>query len=666
MPSFKVIILLILLLVAFHNQADEMGSYKEQTYTVAALSEDVGNHIVFDELVKNFNFNVKYVYYDDISQVINAIKTEKADFSANITYSDSRTEHINISPPTNIEYTYLFTLPHFSEFTSLEDIETIGISHNIIFKQLIKNIYPDMNVVEFSDFNEAKNLLLNRQVDGIVGTIEQLKHFLNDGFDAQLLNGKLPIQPVGIAATKNKYQDQLADMVDYLRSGKAQKNLLKKMEDYQFEVRKNALRNRVVRLGIDSKIPIKIKLENVYQFSEYMENGEIKGVSYDILKEACAILGLNCQIVSHATETWTEMFNDLLNQKIDILGPITISNTRREVMNFSQPYFQTEAVLVKRTGYKEGVYKTLAEMVAEKISVIEGDYYDQLLSKMLPSKMLYKKHSRRLQMEALLKGEIDYIVLNRQNYNKMLSDHDADFSTEEDKSIGVFHRAQLSFGFPNTEKGKKLSVLFSLAESLIDIPAIVRKYYVSPDWRLTILKEKKLNKIIQYIYVISFLIMIIVIYYIHKQSMTDKLTKLKNRRALYRKYKSGVPQWHTFIYIDINDFKIINDSYGHQVGDDVLQQLSHIIRLNWQGSSFRLGGDEFILTINRDLDNFVEVLKIFEEFEVLLENEKKINVHTSCGISTNRKKLMQLDEVLHLADKKMYVKKALKKASRIC
>lgn len=81
------------------------------------------------------------------------------------------------------------------------------------------------------------------------------------------------------------------------------------------------------------------------------------------------------------------------------------------------------------------------------------------------------------------------------------------------------------------------------------------------------------------------------------QAETDALTGISNRRALMldmeQVCREGSPSWY-FVMLDIDDFKRINDRFGHDVGDQVLQEMAGILVKHFPGGRFgRLGGEEF-------------------------------------------------------------------------
>ncbi|MEM5591961.1 GGDEF domain-containing protein [Niallia circulans] len=73
---------------------------------------------------------------------------------------------------------------------------------------------------------------------------------------------------------------------------------------------------------------------------------------------------------------------------------------------------------------------------------------------------------------------------------------------------------------------------------------------------------------------------------LEKMVVTDHLTKLYSRNYLDEKIQMSLleDKEGTFILIDIDDFKLINDTYGHQIGDDIIIQVANIIKDNIRSS----------------------------------------------------------------------------------
>jgi len=139
----------------------------------------------------------------------------------------------------------------------------------------------------------------------------------------------------------------------------------------------------------------------------------------------------------------------------------------------------------------------------------------------------------------------------------------------------------------------------------------------------------------------------------------DELTHLYNRRWLFEKYLQNdiFPENGVFAFIDINDFKRINDTYGHMVGDKVLNLLGKVLRRIDNTFAVRFAGDEFIIL--SQVHNEEEIEKILHTVNHNLKStnlkhhEKVFTVDFAFGI-TKFSKDESFKKVLEVADQKMY------------
>ena len=127
-----------------------------------------------------------------------------------------------------------------------------------------------------------------------------------------------------------------------------------------------------------------------------------------------------------------------------------------------------------------------------------------------------------------------------------------------------------------------------------------------------------------------------------KLAFRDSLTKLYNRRWCEKKLKHLLKNQNSgniaFLYLDLDHFKVINDSCGHIHGDDVLEEISQLL-LNTVGEKAylsRLGGDEFGLIIDNQSES--TVIKIADKIKTTISNysyrwkEKLFKIGVSIGI----------------------------------
>jgi diguanylate cyclase (GGDEF)-like protein len=159
-------------------------------------------------------------------------------------------------------------------------------------------------------------------------------------------------------------------------------------------------------------------------------------------------------------------------------------------------------------------------------------------------------------------------------------------------------------------------------------------------------------------------------------SVTDKLTGLLNRRGFTAQVEKQLSiinrcgKGAYLLYIDLDDFKSINDKFGHKAGDQALMEASGILNNTLRISDVigRIGGDEFAaLAINNENPEVERQIK-----ERLLENLAIRNglkcvgykISFSIGVlELTPDTSLSVDELMNLADEKMYTEKQQRKSS---
>ncbi|EPC03361.1 hypothetical protein L861_17620 [Litchfieldella anticariensis FP35 = DSM 16096] len=147
---------------------------------------------------------------------------------------------------------------------------------------------------------------------------------------------------------------------------------------------------------------------------------------------------------------------------------------------------------------------------------------------------------------------------------------------------------------------------------------------------------------------------------------TDALTGLPNRPHFLQRLSVALRhsrRSHTrlaVLFMDLNDFKIVNDSLGHATGDRLLQEFAGRLRscIRAQDTVARFGGDEFVVLV-RDLNMSEDVLKAVERLLKAMEapvefEDWKLHLRASIGISIFPDDSEQADELIQQADAAMY------------
>lgn len=148
---------------------------------------------------------------------------------------------------------------------------------------------------------------------------------------------------------------------------------------------------------------------------------------------------------------------------------------------------------------------------------------------------------------------------------------------------------------------------------------------------------------------------------LHQDALTDPMTQLYNRRGMQKQitHCQGVCQQISVIALDIDHFKRINDSYGHDIGDRVIKTIAEVMRSSSREQDVicRSGGEEFVIlqpnTSPETANQLAEQIRSRVESANLVGI--KHNVTISCGIACWQKQSeLSIEQTITLADEALY------------
>lgn len=152
----------------------------------------------------------------------------------------------------------------------------------------------------------------------------------------------------------------------------------------------------------------------------------------------------------------------------------------------------------------------------------------------------------------------------------------------------------------------------------------------------------------------------------------DELTGLYTRSKLEAllRFKIKSREAFTVIMVDLDNFKVVNDTFGHLEGDSVLKKVAEILRLNTNIEDMvcRYGGDEFLMIIECSEDIGKKLISRINnslaKYNLFNHNYK---IHLSYGhVYVKDPASMDVAELLHVADQKMYEDKLKRKKNKLC
>jgi len=176
-------------------------------------------------------------------------------------------------------------------------------------------------------------------------------------------------------------------------------------------------------------------------------------------------------------------------------------------------------------------------------------------------------------------------------------------------------------------------------------------------WQLVAKTNKKLNKTVHELNSANFKL--------EQISRTDPLTKISNRRDMIEKIehekkrfsRNGKP--FVLIMADIDNFKQVNDKYGHDAGDFVLESIAHLMQASVRKQDIigRWGGEEFLLLLpETDVEGgkaLSEKIRKSVSITPYVISDKKIPITTTLGVSVYDRP-MDFEQCIKLADQALY------------
>ena len=192
--------------------------------------------------------------------------------------------------------------------------------------------------------------------------------------------------------------------------------------------------------------------------------------------------------------------------------------------------------------------------------------------------------------------------------------------------------------------------------------------------------ERKFTQIKSMMFTVAVIIALMLVfgyfqvYYYFKgrsKSFVDPLTGAYNRKFLYEVIANANYAEYQIIMYDVDHFKRVNDTFGHEVGDEVLKMLTQRIRkmLRKEDHLVRFGGEEFIVflhTVNKkEATEVAERLKKSIETSPFVIGKNILSITISVGINNDAKEAHNIDDAIEVADEQLYCAKNAGR-NRVC
>jgi len=571
----------------------------------------------------------------------------------------------------------------------------IGIWKNSTFKKQLLTQYPQLKVRYFSSLSTMLNAAEQGEISGIVGLVDLINASLVQS-NLQTLFYRLdsPVITLKLSPVIHQKNYKLTEIINK-GFQELDINALIQIEDrwlnghsaeyyYKQQAKKVTLSDEEQTFIASHK---KIKLGIVSNLSplEFIdEQGDFSGINRDIIDLVSNRTGLEFDYV--AFDSWQQLYQALLSNEVDMLGGITPTPERENLMVFTESYWQMPWVMLHPQYY--GRKTKLEDFYGKQVAIVKGYYLIASLRKKHPLITFKLVDNREQALAALQQERVEGFITTMASATQLVKQENfvtLMISMMEDVSLDKSH-----FGID-----KQLPLLKDIINKGLLSITEKEKQAIYDNWfTLAIKTGLDKNVVLQVgaqIGVIILLVLGVIIMWnrrlqveikhreqlekIMKHMAThDELTGLANRVLLKDRLSTAI-LFHqrqslkmAVLFIDLDGFKNINDTHGHDVGDELLQQVA--IRLQGcvrsSDTVVRFGGDEFVLLLtglhspNEAAYVAEKVLRLMQKEFELSKNESKINAFIGCSIGI----AMYPDDgdndtdLLKIADTMMYKVKA--------
>lgn len=403
------------------------------------------------------------------------------------------------------------------------------------------------------------------------------------------------------------------------------------------------------------------------------ESDEYAGIAVEVIRQLSEVLDFDYRIIRDENLTWTEKLKMIEEDEVHLLGGASINEEREKYGYFNEKgYFETNYAIIGSVD-NHIVIRELADIGKHRIGLIrETGINDFILENTSGNRSIKYFDSMEDALLALKNHEVDLITDNEAVFiEEYFNDQRFDFEV----LYSIYDRVKIyAYMTPKTKEGLKLSKIIDKGMEEIQLDSIVADRYENKsiftyykEYSEELRKENTMKNI--FLLVLALIVLIIlaiigVIRFRNKEltilARRDNLTKLKNRNALFEDYKKREKLNGKKVYfIDLDEFKSINDNYGHDAGDEVLKGVAErLTEFTSKSDIYRMGGDEFLLIADKnEMDFAEELLEIIEESIIHEGNECKVS--SSIGyLETDDFSELNLHEIINLADYAMLEAKA--------
>ena len=378
-----------------------------------------------------------------------------------------------------------------------------------------------------------------------------------------------------------------------------------------------------------------------------MQDGKVSGIALDYWKYIKNELHLKYEIIP--TIYWPKVLKSIKNKTADLTLSTTNTPDREKYAVFTKPYASFPIAIATRNNV--GFISNIKNLYGKKIAVGKNYSSEKLLKKYYPNLELIETkdtvEALRLVSEGKAFAAVDILPVLAYNISKN------SFS-----NLKIAGKTPWTFDVKIMIR-KDYKILVPLINRVIDNIPESKKEEIYNKWISVNVQNGYSKKKVNQFIIIGFLFLVVLAgwgiyayFNIKKRKELEKklaelatkddLTKIYNRRAIDEILKKEIAasnRYHypiSLIFCDIDHFKAVNDTYGHEMGDKVLVGVTQIVKNSIRRTDFfgRWGGEEFLIVAPHT--DLVQAFELAEKLRKIIENHEINGIKVTCSFGVTQ------------------------------
>jgi len=589
-------------------------------------------------------------------------------------------------------YSGVFVSKSIKNIYAMADLKgkTIGVLKDSLYLTNLQKQFPNINIEVFSTLYEMLNAGELGAIDAMIGSEEFLNaRLIQSNLQSSFYQLKNVSFPAPVFSLVQKNNDKLIELIkEGFESIPVEKlialerNWLNhKQNGYFLRSAERVTLSDSEKSWLEQHKKINVGFVKQWEPMEFVNaQGEVSGINPDILALLAQRSGLLFNYVFF--DSWIELYQGLLDEEIDMLASVSVTEERKKQVAFTQPYWSMPWVVLHQR--QLGAQLNLASFYGKKLAVIKGYYISSAMRKQHPQISLVLVDNHNAGLLAVQKGIVDGFIANIASASELIKRESLvvlNMSVIEELNSDTSHfavRPQWT-ELQNIINKALLTISENEKQQIYD-----RWFGVKIE---TGLDKNVVMRVSAQIGVIILIVIIAIIMWnrrLYREIKTrkrleekmkhmathDELTGLANRVLMKDRINTAI-SFHkrqqleiAVLFIDLDGFKMINDTHGHDVGDELLIKVANKLKccVRQSDTVVRFGGDEFVLLLtglhHKNEAAYIadKVLKLMQQpFELSAE---KVNIGCSIGIAMYPDDGVSDNDLLKVADTLMYRVKA--------